>query len=137
MPEEIEDYHPFVDGREETEGEEKEASGNEKEAATAATEISDLVKDWDKTMSVSSKKHNMGFQKPCIMCQHVEIENQLVSIDLLIPCVHRHSSALPSTTLACLNCMFIKKCRRPFGAFLFRTSDCYERDETAPNKCNE
>jgi hypothetical protein len=44
-------------------------------------------------MSISSsKKYNMGFHNPysIIMYQYVEDDNQLVSIDVLVPCVHMH-----------------------------------------------
>jgi hypothetical protein len=48
-------------------------------------------------MSVSSKKYNMGFHNPYIMYQYVEEDgNQLVSIDVLVPCVH-HRFIRPSS----------------------------------------
>jgi hypothetical protein len=75
----------FVEGEEAREVEDTEAFSNEKEPET---EISNLGEGLT-TMSISSKKYNMGFQNPYIMYQYIEDGNQLVSIDVLIPCVHR------------------------------------------------
>jgi hypothetical protein len=81
----------FVDLLEDSDVEDTEdfSSNDEKGSKIDATELSDLAEDLKTTMSISSKKYNMGFQNPYIMYQYVEDGNQLVSVDVLVPSVHR------------------------------------------------
>jgi hypothetical protein len=64
---------------------------SEKDPKIDETEMSDVLAEDLKTMKVSSppKQYSMGFQNPYIMYQYVEDGNQLVSIDVLVPNVHR------------------------------------------------
>jgi hypothetical protein len=77
----------FDDNKPEEEAEEQDNDGEEKK--TDDTVVDDLGKSFDKMTTAPFKRFSMAFQCPFILYDYVNDGRKVVSVDFLIPPVHR------------------------------------------------